>query len=133
MFSESPPFSGSMLPLDLAGGVSVFSKSPSCQLIVSFNKDPSEIHHGLVIDRLAPTDAYKDLYLLKAFWISSHDSHPPLRRGRERGGGREIKEGERKAGKDPLLSPPEAKDMLVIGLNCMRGEERRGEERRDFR
>lgn len=30
------------------------------------------------------------------------------------------KRGERKAGKHPLLSPPEAKDMLVIGLNCMR-------------
>lgn len=62
-----------MLPLDLAEGESMFSKSLSCQLIVSFNKDLSEIHHGLAIDPLAPTDAYKDL--LKAFWTPQRDSH----------------------------------------------------------
>lgn len=44
-----------MLPLDLAEGVSACSKSLSCQLIVSLNTDPSEIHHGPRIDRLPPT------------------------------------------------------------------------------
>ena len=70
VLSLSTPLSGSMLPLDLAEGVSVFSKGLSCQLIVSFNKDPSQIHDGLVIDSPAPTDAYKNLYVLKAFWMT---------------------------------------------------------------
>lgn len=59
----------------------MFSQSLSCQLIVSFDTDPSEMHHGPDIDRLAPTDACKDLHLSEAFWMSSHDSHHVLNEG----------------------------------------------------
>lgn len=51
---------GSMPTLDLAEGMSMCSKSPPCQLVAIFNRRPSEIHHCLDIDRLAPPDTNKE-------------------------------------------------------------------------
>lgn len=112
MFSQSSPFSGSILPLDLPEGVSTWSRSLSCQLIVGFNKDLSEIHHGLDIDRLAPAAAYKDPKRSGCHHMT-HTFFEKWERER-RWNNRE----ERKAGKAPLLSPG--------------GEERRGGERGGF-
>lgn len=50
---QLPPAPGSMLPLDLAEAASMRSKGPSCQLVVIFNRHPSEIHHCLDMERLA--------------------------------------------------------------------------------
>lgn len=36
------------------------SKSPSCQLVAIFKRHPSEIHHCLDIDRVAPPDTNKE-------------------------------------------------------------------------
>lgn len=49
-------FCGSMPTPDLAEGMSMPSKGPTCRLVAIFNRHPSEIHHCLDIDRVAPPD-----------------------------------------------------------------------------
>lgn len=51
---------GSMPTFDLAEGMSMCSKSPPCQLVAIFNRPPSEIHHCLDIDRVAPPDTNEE-------------------------------------------------------------------------
>lgn len=91
-------FRGSMPTLDPAEGVSMRSKGPTCQLVAIFNRHPSESHHCLGIDRVAPPDTNEEDVL-------------------EMTGGERGNKG-RRAGKAPFPclrpSPPEVKDILAV-------------------